>query len=1250
MGRYTALAILALVLLPLALSLLSVATAVVKAQTVTAVVLGAGKSVTLEATLTISPGDAIAPHLYTWYTNRVNSYVEVPASTSLTLSGDFTVCVFVAPTRVYSYWFGVVDNGRNYVANWWFLTRGGFSGFLAGIGFTDATVMEIRFPSEIVYTFHHYCFGVSGNTFFGYKNGSLYSSLSFSGIRNVASYPIDIGKRVGGTDYVDVLVGQVLVYSRASSSSEIKNIYTYNIVNASGLVLFLDPTFYNGTHYIDLSGYNNHGVGYNGVLRIIDSRTWLYLVKGRFSDGYVHFMFFPVNSVVYIYSSSGNLVTSFVIRGGANPAGLVQDYPVSLSAGTYKVVVYTYQDYTIYQNSGTTYTRLVARYAPGSSLRLMVNATSGIQAIRYQVATDPNFNNIAYDNTISTSNSYIDIALPSVNNTYYLRVAVQFTGGSRSPWSNTYQFRVDWLTAGIITTSNVFSTSSAPTILYNITYTDRSYPYAPATEFNTTVVALGKYNLTSYWWRVDVYKGATTSAEPPNPSYYTYLGTVCTVHPYFNSFGYRNSIPSTYTASYIFQGVADNNAPYWATAVGAPSTYFAFVYQSFVYLPLSGTYTIEVHSDDGVRVYTNGSLVIDKWSGATSTSTSVYLNAGWYNVTVKYWQGSDALRLYLGVVLPNGTAVRPLVPIKGIKMVAPPPPPGSSAKIVLPSVGTALVPAPTVVSSASGSIPIALLTAGAVNITLDGYDMAFGYSARASTVIRFGAVVSGYSTNFVNNKVTIFVVDGLGRPVDAGYINVSDSGSTIGFVNVSGGTATVSFNRFANGTLAIVDPGDNSIIFSNPNNGILLYKSALSNRVSAVATLASQIQSYRELPGLVYVRAELRGNASIVANTSLPTFLVKVNGKPSNFVAVSTAVGTNIILTNLGSTVEVVYANSTTAVTNIGAGPGGGVFLIGFADTYNLTSAVYMVGLLVNGSVAQPFAYINGSWRFGDSFYVSFPMVPMLSFGYEGVNLSVYWVLVQARGYATGYSKGYWISPVTTGYTRMYPFLMVLNQTAVAERFGVIPSAFASYLAKSSISISVLGPYPAGLLVTTIAVTQPIQIVYSGSDIRVVPSQTPGLSFVGFKGFRLSISVGNIQLQNIEVAQDPMTLYLPVGFTALLVVDTASKTISLTQMALPQPPGALTPVPTSIPVLAPPPTSVQLTEPASAIQYSILIAAFTAVALAIWRRTGDFGYGVALAGVAGAIIALVLGNATAVAVALMIMGIGIAVSIYERRA
>jgi len=66
------------------------------------------------------------------------------------------------------------------------------------------------------------------------------------------------------------------------------------------------------------SGYNNHGVGYNNVTRVPDTRQWLYLVKGLASDGLVHFRFFPVNTRIEVYDSNNNLVTSFVITGTPN--------------------------------------------------------------------------------------------------------------------------------------------------------------------------------------------------------------------------------------------------------------------------------------------------------------------------------------------------------------------------------------------------------------------------------------------------------------------------------------------------------------------------------------------------------------------------------------------------------------------------------------------------------------------------------------------------------------------------------------------------------------------------------------------------------------------------------------------------------------------------------------------------------------------------------------------------------------------
>jgi len=1260
MARYITLAIIVLILAPLAASLMQAM--VVKAQTVTAITLGAGRPVVLNATFTINPGDAIAPHLYAWYLNGVNNYVSVANNPSLNpdyitvLGWGYLVGRMITPgsgmhivRKENQYAFGASSDGR---ISGWVHTNGAWRGTWGGGG------------TSLIGAWHHYGYRFAGRYIEFFVDGNLVwqYDTGINAVLDKTSNNLIIGAYHSGYEEWYGYIAHVLIYTRVLSNSEIYNAYAYNIINASGLVAFLDPTFYNGTHYLDISGYNNHGVGYNGITRAVYTRTWLYLIKQRFSDGYVHFIFFPVNSIVYIYNAtSGALVTSFMIKGNANVAGLVQDYPISLTAGTYKVVVYTYQDYTIFQNSGTTYTKLVARYAPGSQLRLMINATSGIQAIRYQIATDPNFNNIAYDNTVSTSNNYIDITLPNINNTYYLRVAVQFTDNTWSPWSNTYSFRVDWLTAKIIAQS-VYASSSAPSIFYNITYTDRSYAYAPLVKFNATVVALGKYNLTSYWWRVDVYKGATTSAEPPNSSYYTYLGTVYTIHPYFNSYPgayYTTPVPSSYTASYIFQGVADGTTPYWASATGAPSTYFAFVYQSFVYLPLSGTYTIEVYSNDGVRVYINGTLVINKWQtvydwqGVTSTSTSINLNAGWYNITVKYFQASGVLGFYLGVILPNGTAVRPLIPAKGIKMVAPPPP-GSSAKIVLPSVGTALVPVPAVATSASGSIPVTLLTAGAANITLIGYDMAYSYqSNRVSTVVRFGAVLNGYNTDFVNNKVTIYIVDGLGRSVDVGFINVSDSGNLISFVKVSSGTATVSFNRFVNGTLAIVDPGDNSIIFSNPSNGILLYKSVLSSRVSAVGTQASQVQSYKVLSGLVYVKAELKGNASIITNTSLPIFLVKVNGVPtSNYITISTATGTNIVLSNLGSTVEVVYANCTSASTLMGAGPQGAVYLIGFANSYNLSTANLIIGILINGSSITPYLVSGSTKVLGATQYgIAYPVLVATSWYCEQGVPEVSWMVVYMSGNTTKYAVSrYRFTTVSiTCPSALYPFIEVLgNTTGVVDKYGAVVSEVLRYLASGAMTLKVVGPVTPGTFVKYVVLNQPTTISFDPvtGAVTISSSGSAPMTLVGFQGFSLSYSVAGMSVSNILITSNSFTLDLPYGVALMIVVDPSSKAVSIVQVSPIQQPYkiAATTSPVFTVSLPPPPEPQNFVVDASTVAPIVMWGAAVAVAIVATRITGSIWRGVAMASVAYALAMLGVGIFTKNLTPFMLAVIAIAVA------
>jgi len=217
----------------------------------------------------LAPTAILRAFKYAMYFNGVNAFAVVPASSSLYLPGDFTVCAWIGITQPFGFWPGIIDNGRNYGANWYFLGIKFAPATLAGIAFTDGTFMEIDFPNEEIGTFHQYCFGVSGNIFFGYRDGSLYQSLTFTKTRNVQSLPIDIGNRVGGGYFANVYVYQVLVYNRALSSTEIAQ--NYNNPDSpitSGLVLWLqaDPAYITGSTWLDLSGNNNNATLYNTQL------------------------------------------------------------------------------------------------------------------------------------------------------------------------------------------------------------------------------------------------------------------------------------------------------------------------------------------------------------------------------------------------------------------------------------------------------------------------------------------------------------------------------------------------------------------------------------------------------------------------------------------------------------------------------------------------------------------------------------------------------------------------------------------------------------------------------------------------------------------------------------------------------------------------------------------------------------------------------------------------------------------------
>jgi len=690
-----------------------------------------GTPVTLTSSFSIAPNDTIAPHLYTWYFDGVDDYVDCGNANSLNyFSNGLTLVAWGMQKR-----YTGTDS--------WLLDKD-FTGYR--IWGLDRLMLGVRSPSQdwtflgsktpALNTWYHVV-GVEDNVNLKmnlYINGQLDGTTTLSQKYNFDynSVSLKLGRHSTGSFWPG-LIAQVLIYSRALSGSEVNNIYAYNIINASSLVLFLDPTFYNGTHFLDLSGYNNHGVGYNYVSRIQDSRQWLYQVQGLASDGLVHFRFFPVNTRIEVYNSANSLVTSFIITGTPNQANLIEDYAVNLPAGNYTIKAYTYLDDTINQNNGSTRYTYIARYSPSSSMRIMWNDQNAV-TVDYQISSSSSFSVINYENVVNVTSNYYDIALPSTNNTWYLRVNLQHSDGSWDGWSNAISFRTDYLVLSATTTKTRTDLSTGITATYTATYTDGSSPLFFNLSTTAVLAQLGVYKQTNVWWKVDVYSGATSSSEPPGTGY-TYLGTVypMSTHSYFtDSLGY---VPSNYNTAYIFDGVAQNGAPYWATSVGSPSTNFALVYQSMVYLPQTGNYTFQLINDDGARLYINGSLIIDGWSGPGTRSSTVSLNAGWYNITVKYYEYNGDIYLLLGVTLPNGTSVNPLVPAYGIQMA----PPVSSYNATLPS--TPLTLLNYVSSSTTATLSFGLGTAGQVNLTLQALDLGFGFTANKTIPLVWDQVV-----------------------------------------------------------------------------------------------------------------------------------------------------------------------------------------------------------------------------------------------------------------------------------------------------------------------------------------------------------------------------------------------------------------------------------------------------------------------------------------------------------------------------
>ncbi|MEM2169989.1 MAG: LamG domain-containing protein, partial [Candidatus Bathyarchaeia archaeon] len=269
---------------------------------------------TLTFQVNVTGNMKIIPHLYDWSLDGVDDEVR---ATGPPFTNDNGLTV--------SFWFKPAINYDTSFPPGWY---GGMSsyyfyrGFLFGWGgWSDRWAFGIEtstYPDNRV-TINYggrYSAGVWYYIVVTYKNGQvkLYENGVYMGSATLPQaidpelpYPLSVGRAYRG-GYLNGAIGEVHIYNRDLSSNGIFDAYNH-VYNASGLVLYLDATFYSSSlgKYVDLSGNNNHGTPYGGVGRVISSNRYAARLLNAASDNKAHFLI-PEKHVYRILDASNNVL------------------------------------------------------------------------------------------------------------------------------------------------------------------------------------------------------------------------------------------------------------------------------------------------------------------------------------------------------------------------------------------------------------------------------------------------------------------------------------------------------------------------------------------------------------------------------------------------------------------------------------------------------------------------------------------------------------------------------------------------------------------------------------------------------------------------------------------------------------------------------------------------------------------------------------------------------------------------------
>jgi len=229
-------------------------------------------------------GDVVTPHLYSWRFDGSKylevSYQSIFNSSIVSIGSGFNTSISSFPILYHRQYTLEVYNGRlvfRYynVSNW---------------------VSYIE-DNQNIYLGNIYNVSIYYNTSFikFYVNNELVSEWSGS-FQDLPSSTDSIYIGYNTSDYFNGDLDYIILcqdYNLHESGY---------ILNLTHPILFLDPTFYNGSSYVDLY-YEFPASG--DVERIESSGKWIWIARNGESDQYIHFKYFPINTTLSILLRNG---------------------------------------------------------------------------------------------------------------------------------------------------------------------------------------------------------------------------------------------------------------------------------------------------------------------------------------------------------------------------------------------------------------------------------------------------------------------------------------------------------------------------------------------------------------------------------------------------------------------------------------------------------------------------------------------------------------------------------------------------------------------------------------------------------------------------------------------------------------------------------------------------------------------------------------------------------------------------------